>query len=248
MQIQIKLEEQKDALRGSLACLSHALDYIHSQTTKHMDIKPANILVKHVPSAPRARRWCFYIADFGHSKHFKDEEQSQTAGPVGTTPKWRAPEVYDKDVEGTSRGRSADVFSLGCVFLEILTVVCGKHLDDFTDFRNGGASNDGPGAFCLHVPRLRQWVDVLRQAELEAVVRPVRTELEFQESQRFDSLLQLVASMVQLDSSRRPVASVVSAFFRTPPSVLASGTAPNDYQHRGCCDEPPESFASRSFG
>ncbi|KAE9964224.1 hypothetical protein EG328_010671 [Venturia inaequalis] len=79
---------------------------------------------------------------------------------------------------------------------------------DSADFSDGGSSNDRPTAFCLHIPRLCQWVDVLPQMDQDAVTRPVPTDLEARESQKFDALSQLVGSMVQLDPPRRPASSV----------------------------------------
>jgi serine/threonine protein kinase len=60
-------------------------------------------------------------ADFGISKKFAADELSQTSGLIALTRKYCSPEVYD----GEPRGRAADVFSLGCVFLEIATVIQG---------------------------------------------------------------------------------------------------------------------------
>ncbi|PVH99773.1 kinase-like protein, partial [Periconia macrospinosa] len=105
-------------------CLASALGYVHSQTTKHLDIKPRNILIK------RSRDVIFgyqvYLADFGISRSFSPTDHSQTDAWVGRTAKYCAPEVHWNE----SHGRSADVFSMGCVFLEMQTVLCGHPLDD----------------------------------------------------------------------------------------------------------------------
>jgi serine/threonine protein kinase len=71
-------------------------------------------------------------ADFGISKKFAADELSQTSGLIALTRKYCSPEVYD----GEPRGRAADVFSLGCVFLEIATVIQGCSLDEFGEFRS----------------------------------------------------------------------------------------------------------------
>lgn len=39
-------------------CLSHALEYVHQNTTKHMDIKPQNILVRRIKGL---RKWWVYL-------------------------------------------------------------------------------------------------------------------------------------------------------------------------------------------
>jgi hypothetical protein len=116
-------------------CLAHALYYIHSKLTKHLDIKPQNILVKRryhqkAPNsgAPHAH-YHVYIADFGLSKSFSTEAQSQTDSASPKTPKYCAPEVYYQE----AKGRSADIFSMGCVYLEMMTVIHGGSLDDIDD-------------------------------------------------------------------------------------------------------------------
>lgn len=106
-----------------LQCLANTLVFIHSQRIRHKDIKTRNILVKDLE---------LIFADFGSSHAFLDEGASTTDGPsFGHTVMYCAPEViaYQK------RNRSADVFSLGCVFAEILTWYDGRSISDFSEHR-----------------------------------------------------------------------------------------------------------------
>ncbi|KAF2654577.1 kinase-like protein, partial [Lophiostoma macrostomum CBS 122681] len=92
-----------------LQCLANTLAFIHSEGIRHKDIKTRNILVKDTD---------IIFADFGSSHAFLDEGTSVTEGPAfGHTVMYCAPEV----VSWERRSRSADVFSLGCVFTELLT-------------------------------------------------------------------------------------------------------------------------------
>ena len=98
----------------SMPCIVSAVAVLHAHRIKHKDIKPHNILIvfdnkKIVP----------ILCDFGVSKKF--DSNSKTAGGEGTT-FYQAPECLC----GRRAGREADIFSLGCVFLEILTFLCGK--------------------------------------------------------------------------------------------------------------------------
>jgi serine/threonine protein kinase len=118
------------ALWDFFSCLVDALGYLHSRKTKHLDIKPGNILVKKHSDYRNGHR--VYIADFGISRSFPAVDHSQTDAHILRTPKYCAPEVWER---GT-HGRAADIFSMGCVFMEMLTVLCGIDLDEFSDFRS----------------------------------------------------------------------------------------------------------------
>jgi serine/threonine protein kinase len=130
-------------------CLTDALNYIHSQATRHLDIKPGNILVKKGPYRFGHR---VYIADFGISKSFSSLDHSQTDDPIPRTPKYCAPEVWERGMYG----RAADIFSLGCVFTEMLTPLAGKDLDEFADFRSLGGERKG--AFRESLSQVTVWM------------------------------------------------------------------------------------------
>jgi serine/threonine protein kinase len=65
-------------------CQSSAVEYIHRNLTKHMDIKPQNVLVRNVktrnPPFHQSRRTSFkaYIADFGIARSFNSSEAVDT--------------------------------------------------------------------------------------------------------------------------------------------------------------------------
>jgi serine/threonine protein kinase len=105
------------------ACLSNALQHIHLNITKHMDIKPQNILVRsgwqEVPGSHDVYVSKVYISDFGISKCYESVEAAETDGRTMFTRKYAAPEVTQSD----RRGLAADVFSLGCVFLEMFAAL-----------------------------------------------------------------------------------------------------------------------------
>ncbi|OTA95907.1 hypothetical protein M434DRAFT_68480, partial [Hypoxylon sp. CO27-5] len=90
-------------------CLANALAHVHGLGITHRDIKPPNILV--VGNK-------VLLADFGISKvaliqTFPTTYPNQ---PRARSPYYAPPEVED----GSTRSRSADIFSLGVVFLEML--------------------------------------------------------------------------------------------------------------------------------
>ena len=89
-------------------CLAGALAYLHSEDIKikHKDLKPSNFLL----TADG-----IWIADFGTSTDFSALAGSETNNDERGTARYFAPEVANRD----GSGRAADVFSLGCIFLEM---------------------------------------------------------------------------------------------------------------------------------
>lgn len=98
-------------LRHAFGCLASGLDFMHLQRIRHKDIKPRNILV---------HEGQIVYTDFGYSLDSNGQSRSTTTGnPDCWTLRYCAPEVKDYE----ARNSKSDVFSLGCVFLEILSVL-----------------------------------------------------------------------------------------------------------------------------
>jgi len=105
----------------SYGCITSAMLYLHNNSIKHKDIKPLNILLSHDG---------LWVTDFGHSTDFSEFSDSATTGGERGTIKYCAPEVAAFE----RSGRSADVFSLGCIFFEMAALRC-YTLEDMKDFR-----------------------------------------------------------------------------------------------------------------
>jgi serine/threonine protein kinase len=112
----ISEDEQEDcgnklhSTRKFFGCLSTAMSFIHNKNVKHMDIKPKNILIRRSQEGYKV-----YIADFGIAKAYRSAAESFTDSPTAFTRTYAAPEVVMQD----TRGYPADIFSLGCVFMEM---------------------------------------------------------------------------------------------------------------------------------
>ncbi|KAF2841613.1 kinase-like protein [Patellaria atrata CBS 101060] len=101
-------------LRSFFGCLAASVQYLHGQKCRHKDIKPANILVKGTN---------VLLTDFGTARDWSDKSHGTTVGPSGPyTAGYVAPEVVDQE----PRNDSSDIWSLGCVFLDIVTVLKGE--------------------------------------------------------------------------------------------------------------------------
>ena len=99
-----------------LGCLAHGLAYIHRKQVKHKDIKPSNLLV-------HGNNILYTEFDLAHAFQSPGDV---TRGPTGHTAPYSAPEVAD----GGDRTPTTDVFSLGCVYVEMLTVIAGRKVWD----------------------------------------------------------------------------------------------------------------------
>lgn len=129
--------------------LANGLEYLHSQSICHRSIRPRKILID-------GARIFYAPFDIGHSAdtfsptmassqrldqlHTYFQDQSYVYG---------APEAI------VSRGkRMADVFSLGCVLLSMMTVAQNQSLSVFTQYR-AGSTHDA--SFHAHLDRVGSW-------------------------------------------------------------------------------------------
>ena len=83
------------------------LEYLHSKGIIHRDIKSANLLVDN--------EGIIKLSDFGASKYIEDSIEMNRS--LKGSPYWIAPEVALR----TGHSYSADIWSVGCVIIEMLT-------------------------------------------------------------------------------------------------------------------------------
>jgi serine/threonine protein kinase len=92
-----------------LTQVAGALDAAHAQSLVHRDVKPGNILV--VGGSGHC-----YLTDFGLTKAISSDTAFTATGQFVGTTDYVAPE----QIEGKELDRRTDVYSLGCVFYEML--------------------------------------------------------------------------------------------------------------------------------
>ncbi|CAG9321705.1 unnamed protein product [Blepharisma stoltei] len=85
------------------------LIYLHDNNVIHRDIKGANLLLD--------SRGKIRLSDFGCSVKYDNSDESGLVNSLKGSLPWMAPEV----VRQNGYGRKADIWSLGCVLIEMLT-------------------------------------------------------------------------------------------------------------------------------
>ncbi|KAF2681476.1 kinase-like protein [Lentithecium fluviatile CBS 122367] len=153
---------KKSTLERAFGCLASGLAFMHQQRIRHKDIKCKNILV---------HQGSVIYTDFGISKDFSQAESSTTEGPIQSfTRRYSAPEILDRD----SRNSKSDVYSLGCVYIEIISALTGAFDIEY----------DKP--FSQDVQRIQ------RQIEKSIMLEPNR------------NVAKLAISMTSADQTKRP--------------------------------------------
>ena len=104
---------------GALLGLASGVEWIHREIDGmvgyHRDLKPPNILL----FSSGENEWLWKIADFGCA-NLKLLENTATTNT--TASKYWAPPEFMENTDGRTHGRPHDVYSLGCVFLLLVTI------------------------------------------------------------------------------------------------------------------------------
>jgi serine/threonine protein kinase len=110
-------------LEQGFGCLAAGLAFMHANKIRHKDIKPHNILV---------HEGRMIYTDFGYSFNSTGFSRSTTVGtPSFFTRRYSAPEVLEHE----NRNSRSDIFSLGCVFFDMLsTLTRTLHHEEIEEF------------------------------------------------------------------------------------------------------------------
>ncbi|KAL8877493.1 MAG: hypothetical protein Q9198_004501, partial [Flavoplaca austrocitrina] len=181
------------SLRSYFGCLANAVGYLHTQRIKHRDLKPANILVKD---------FRIYIADFGAAQDWSRALNDTTMDSgVPATEHYMAPEVAHR----SPRNSAADMWSLGVVFLEMVTVLRGQSVLKMRNF----IANHGTRYPCVYSngPATTQWFEELR--------------LNGQGPVSDNEPLGWIKDLTQLEPQRRPKPWALTSQIRSSVSSIA---------------------------
>jgi serine/threonine protein kinase len=168
------------------------------------------------------------------------QDHSQTDGPTSITLRYCAPEVYSQEL----RGRSADIFSLDCVFLETLTVYDRKDLQEFADFRS---SESGDQSFHANLEKVQAWTRGISMSTWEAP-RETTSDPKYDHRKRMyntaetvklsmipPDVMYFVTDMLKREPRAKPTAKRMLDY-------LASLKWTSSFRSGQCCILPPESY------
>ncbi|RYC79911.1 hypothetical protein BFJ63_vAg17203 [Fusarium oxysporum f. sp. narcissi] len=193
-------------LKQSIGYTSSAIAYLHQRSIRHKDIKPSYILLS------SAGLW---VTDFGTSTDFSGISQSITQNGERGTPKYFAPEVAEYE----PNGRSADIFSLGCVFLEMMGLCNGYSLK--------------------YLKSLRPKKDLSFQANLDHILHWFNFSGTEVKSVADQQLMALVREMLAPTAQERPTAVDVETRLRLIDTFRRPG--PSAPLWGDCCAPVPRS-------
>jgi len=173
-EIGLSIESARQVIFGILQPISH----LHSHGICHLDLKPENILLTKSLDSHNAKYEFVRICDFGLVNMAKRTDKNKDIireGYACGTPGFYAPEMILQD---RFEGRSADMWSLGCIILEITL--------GFT----------------------QEWIDSYDQAEdnhdvFRTGLKSCLMEISMEQYPNYTSLIDLLHSCLSIDSSKR---------------------------------------------
>jgi serine/threonine protein kinase len=182
-----------------LRCLSKAIAYIHEKAIKHMDIKPKNLLIRDMQNSVICNqgKYKIYIADFGIARAYQSIDDCNTGSPTAYTKSYAAPEVIAQE----RRDQSADIFSLGAVYSEMLAVLATRitsevsNLDLLQAIRE---RNPTDHSYAAHAPTIQSWVR-----------RLALVSYGFESDTYHSHITELVARMLSDSPVERPTAATI---------------------------------------
>jgi serine/threonine protein kinase len=237
-------------LFASFGCLAEALFYVHRQHISHKDVKPSNILVypnessyQSTESNPQGQRVRdgLRLTDFDGANDFSQAPVS-TAEHSWFTTLYASPETLNK----RESGRGCDIFSMGCVYLEMLALA--TIFPYVSDVANQADPGPPPPYFSGGELRAKMGPSAAHRAEdgkLANLVAKVGELLPAQPPEQREGtyrLQSIIQSMLSLNPASRPSADILTLRLSAADVLRQASLSPNDrtlssYPLFGkCCD------------
>jgi serine/threonine protein kinase len=168
--------------------LGSGLAHIHQRGLEHKNIRPQKILVDVANSR-------IFFTVFGVC-HPMRKSNSQLFAPYSNEPSYiyAAPEVIaGRDVDA----KHSDTFSLGAIFLEMVTYAKGRTVEEMRQFRSARSHDN---SFHANLAQVKNFIDILKSAQIS--LRNQRKRVAIVEES--DNILQVTKGMLNPDPRKRP--------------------------------------------
>lgn len=187
--LDLDLAGKKNILRRCPGCLCKALNHLHKTFgVRHKDIKPQNILIDESGS--------FKITDFGISKCFPPNTSHATQEQPSRTDHYASPEILN-DRERDDR---SDTFSLGCVILEVVSVLFDHDRESLREhFLHLHNELRTFTAYADQLPQVHSWISILRGDWDARKGHQMVTDIDGQEENHTDSSERKNSTIESLD-------------------------------------------------
>ncbi|KAF2269647.1 kinase-like protein [Lojkania enalia] len=223
--LQFKLgdEERERDYRAQIgtyfSCLCNTLRYLYDSGIKHRDVKPENILIDKENS--------IILTDFDRSRtNLKTLAKTEDATPC--TVRYSCRQVC----QGKPRDFSSDVFSLGCVFLEMANVMLGKQIREMYENLGITTSSGFELAYweSVQAGKVERWIGLLSDISREIKQDYDSSSVVSHSSGDYvlnANHLDTIKRMMSDDSSSRPKLDEVHQIFSTMRGICDECKAPN---------------------
>ena len=146
-------KDERESLSQAFGCLLDAVRHLHDELQmRHCDLKPSNILVCGRPGS----HFNVCICDLGISYAWNSPQDDSTDNNQRGTQRYKAPELSSN----MTHNRMVDIFSLGCIFLEIFTVLSGRTQDEMARVirQDPKSSFGGSWAYAESLNGVKRWL------------------------------------------------------------------------------------------
>lgn len=197
---------QVQALGAFFGCLANTTQFLHSRNVKHMDIKPKNILVRYTPIGLGPLFYRVYLADFGITRAYQSAAEVETDSPTPFTRTYAAPEVVLQD----KRGLSADIFSLGCVFMEMVaTIVSFQGRNEREELRKARCNEHGDTSFHTNIGAICHWYQMVAPQGFPGLAYSLERYLNV--NTFHTAFVDMLPRVIHYSANERPTAEEVAA-------------------------------------
>jgi len=197
-------DQLKDYLYGVILQVASGLAYIHREideySTAHHDLKPGNIVQE-------SDTW--KVCDLGKSHLKPAGDDSGTVNSIGTA-EYRPPEYYHNSgvVAEGAHGRSFDIFSLGCIALQLAVLAVYGWNGEIAKFREDRETFSEKQRF---PPTEDAHLTSSFQNNLKLINERIGDMRKIDGSERLGKVLSLIQEMLETDRKRRPFAWEIEA-------------------------------------